>query len=130
MQKENSVSLWLGNIKLSKDLNKYLKVKYSVDGDLIPSDFAKDFKIRRYDDDFREAEFYEEPSNNIYELLEGFSYDNVIIDYFKSILKETLSESYNTVILLYNFEYDSSVIEINNSSGYFKYIGSTKYRGI
>lgn len=52
------------------------------------------------------------------------------ISYFKKSLGETLSEPYNAVVLLYNFEYDSSVNEINTSTVNLKYIGSTKYRGV
>lgn len=128
MQRENFVSLWLGNMKSMRIMEKYLKIKYSQDGDFIPSEFAEDFNIRRYDDDFREAEFYEKPSKNIYVLLEGFSYDKLIIEYLKGLFGEDLDKEYNTVILLYNFEYDDLIPEVNNKMGYFKFIGSTQYK--
>lgn len=128
MQKENCVSIWLGNIKSLKSLDSYLKIKYSKDGDFIPSEFAKDFNIRRYDDDFREAEFYEVPSNIIDELFEGFSYDNIISQYLKGLFGESLNKDFNTVILLYNFGYDGKVKEVNNKAGYFKFTGSTQYK--
>lgn len=130
MQKENYVSLWLGKIKSKKEMNKYLRIKYTRDGDFIPSKFAKDFMISRYDDDFREAEVLDDLSSNAYELLDGFSYDESIIPYFKNIIEKDLSDSYNTVILLYNFEYDDSVLEVNNEIGYIKFIGKTKYCNI
>jgi hypothetical protein len=128
MRKDNFVSLWLGRTKSSKTLDKYLKVKYSDDGDFVPSVFAKKFQIERYEEGFREAEFYEQGSNNIYELLEGFSYDNVLIEYFKNILGENVDATYNTVILLYNFEYNGSINEYRSRTEYFKFIGSTRYR--
>lgn len=130
MQKENFVSLWLGKIKSEKDMNKYLEIKYTKDGDSIISKFARDFNISRYDNDFSEVEFLDDLSNNVYELIEGFSYDDIIIPYFKNILGEDLESSYNAVILLYNFKYDNSVSEVNNEIGCIKFIGETRYNNI
>jgi hypothetical protein len=59
MQKVNFVALWLGRAKSAKTLDKYLKVKYTADGDFVPPIFAKKFQIKRYDEDFREVELYE-----------------------------------------------------------------------
>ncbi|WP_454192899.1 immunity 22 family protein [Paenibacillus sp. Marseille-Q7038] len=53
-------------------------VSYSDEGDFISSIFAKHFEIRRYDDAVREAEYYEEASNDLNQLLEGFSYDEIV----------------------------------------------------
>lgn len=128
MQEKNYVSLWLGTSKSKKSLDKYIKIKYTRDGDFVPSIFARDFKIERYDDDFREAKFYDEKSNNIHELLDGFSYSDVVVEYFKNEIGEELAVPYNSVILLYNFNYDGMVEEIKNGTEYFKFIGVTKYR--
>lgn len=59
MQIEGSVSLWVGNVRSSEELDRLLAVSYSDDGDFILSIFAKHFEIRRYDDAVTEAEHYE-----------------------------------------------------------------------
>ncbi|WP_202614168.1 immunity 22 family protein, partial [Parageobacillus thermoglucosidasius] len=65
----------MGNSKSYKDLQNYILNSYTEDGDLLPSEFEKDFNIDYYNEDFREVEFYDEPSNDLRVLLEGFSYD-------------------------------------------------------
>ena len=64
MQKEGFVSLWVGNVDSSEELEKLLKITYTEDGDFIPSKFAQSLGIERYDDAVREAEFYDEGGNS------------------------------------------------------------------
>lgn len=130
MRREDYVSLWLCNLDSIKSLEKYMDIRYTRDGDMIPSKFAKIFKIDRYDDDFREAKYFEESHNQIDKLLENFSYDHVLLKFFKKLVGEQLDTSYNTVILLYNFEYDGKINEVVNSNEEFKFMGSTKYRNL
>ncbi|MED3871863.1 immunity 22 family protein [Priestia megaterium] len=123
MEKQGIVSIWLGNIKNQKQLEKYVDLTYDEEGESVPSKFFEDFNIDmdETDEDFIEKAVLEAKSDEISVLLEGCSYEEVIIPIIKEKIK--LNSSYNTVILIYNFEYKSLV----NSSGDFDYITSTSY---
>lgn len=126
MQKKGYVSLWAGNINSSEELDKLLKISYTEDGDFIPSMFAHRFGIERYDDALKEAEYYNEADNVLSRLLEGFSYDDVIIPKFISFCDEILQRKYNAVILLYDFKYvDYNKTIINKSI--LEFLGSVEY---
>ncbi|PZD93019.1 hypothetical protein DNH61_24845 [Paenibacillus sambharensis] len=128
MEKEGFVSLWVGNVQSFEELNRLLTVSYSDEGDFAPSIFAKHFEIRRYDDAVREAEYYEEASNDLSQLLEGFSYDEEIIPKFIAIEQEGLPNESNAVVLLYNFQYAGAVSESTILSNYLRFVGAVKYR--
>ncbi|MEK3903617.1 MULTISPECIES: immunity 22 family protein [unclassified Paenibacillus] len=128
MEQEGFVSLWVGNVKSFEELDRLLMVSYSDEGDFIPSIFANHFEIRRYDDAVREAEYYEEASNNLNLLLEGFSYDDQIAPKFNTLVQEELSNDINAVILLYNFKYTGQIAEATFSSNYLKYLGTVEYQ--
>jgi hypothetical protein len=123
MEKQGRVSIWLGNIKSQNHLEKYVDITYDEDGESIPSMFFVDFNIDicEIDEDFIEKEVLEVKSNNISILLEGCSYEEIILPKIKKVLQ--LNKSYNAVILIYNFEYDHLVY----SSEDFDYITSTSY---
>ncbi|SFK09923.1 MULTISPECIES: immunity 22 family protein [unclassified Bacillus (in: firmicutes)] len=123
MEKQGMVSIWLGNIKTQNQLEKYADLTYDEDGESIPSKFFVDFNIDRneIDEDFIEKEVLEEESDNISVLLEGCSYDEIILPKIREYVN--LNKSYNTIILIYNFEYQNLV----NSSGDFDYVTSTSY---
>ena len=127
MKVKGIVSLWLGCIDSDDALDELMEVKYNKDGDSFPSKFAEIFFISRYDDDYREADFYEKPKNSLEKVLEGFSYYKIITPKFKEfkIIQEV--KDYNCVILLYDFEYDGKVKKSKQKSLYLEYIGSTKY---
>ncbi len=124
MEKEGFVSLFIGNSSSSEELQNYILVSYSEDGDAISSRFEKDFNIVSYDHDFIEAEFYEEPSDDLRVLLEGFSYDKEITPKFIKICGERLNQEANSVILLYNFQYHENVIETDQ----FRFLGTIQYK--
>ncbi|SFA47597.1 Immunity protein 22 [Parageobacillus thermantarcticus] len=124
MEKEGFVSLFIGNSKSYKDLQNYILNSYTEDGDLLPSEFEKDFNIDYYNEDFREVEFYDEPSNDLRVLLEGFSYDEEIIPKFIELCGERLNQEVNSVILLYNFQYNGHVNEKNQ----FRFLGTVQYK--
>lgn len=124
MEKEGFVSLFIGNFKSYKDLQNYILNSYTEDGDLLPSEFEKDFNIDYYNEDFREVEFYDEPSNDLRVLLEGFSYDEEIIPKFIELCGERLNQEMNSVILLYNFQYNGHVNEKNQ----FRFLGTVQYK--
>ncbi|WP_223837446.1 immunity 22 family protein [Bacillus swezeyi] len=116
------------NINSPDELDKIIKTSYTEDGDFIPSIFARSFDIERYDDAVREADFYEEPSNSLSRLLEGFSYDDVIIPEFISMYGgDILTKKYNAVVLLYNFSYEGTKKMISISDTEFEFLGSAKY---
>jgi hypothetical protein len=123
MEKEGFVSLFIGNSKSYKDLRNYILNSYTEDGDLLPSEFEKDFNIDYYNEDFREVEYYDEPSNDLRVLLEGFSYDEEIIPKFIELCGERLNQEANSVILLYDFQYNGNVNEKNQ----FRFLGTVQY---
>jgi hypothetical protein len=108
-QEENYVSLWVGITDGISSLKEFVRNKYSEDGDLIPSPFAHDFNISRYDSDFVEIEYFDKPPSTIQDILSGFSYAEELIPKFAKLLKNTTIDSKtNAVILLYNFKYDNT----------------------
>lgn len=128
MEQEGFVSLWVGNVQSSEELDRLLTVSYSDEGNFIPSIFAKHFEVRRYDDAVREAEYYEEASNDLNQLLEGFSYDDEIAPKFNTLVQEELPNDINAVILLYNFKYNGEIVEATILSNYLRYLGSVEYQ--
>ena len=123
MDKQGSVSIWLGNLKREGDLDEYVTLKYDEDGDSLPSLFFRDFHINQYetDEDFIEVEWLGENSEDIAKLLEGVSYEEVIIPKIKKYSE--LNKTYNSIILIYNFVYSGEV----HASGKFDFIGCTNY---
>ncbi len=123
---ENDVSLWLGNFSSEDDLEEYMDVKYTKDGDSVPSQFEKDFKLGYYDRDLIEKDWIEVAENNIHDLLIDFSYDNQLIPQFKVIQKK-----YNTIILIYNYDYkqEKSFLNTTVKDAYeVDFTGVAKYR--
>lgn len=127
MEQIGAVSLWLGCLGSENDLAELLEVAYSEDGEYIPSKFARLFSIERYDDATREAEFYEEKFSSLAEMLEGFSYDEIIIPKLKDFPIRYPITKYNCVVLLYNFAYNQKVNVSEQENCYFEFIGSVKY---
>lgn len=97
MQKEGKVSLWLGTFNDEETFRELMEIKYTDDGDSIPSKFKKQFKIDYYDIDFSEIDYMEEKSNNLQVLLEGFSNDYEIIPKLNEIYNGGM---YNSIVLL------------------------------
>lgn len=120
--KQGMVSIWLGNIKNKSLLDEYVDVTYDEDGDSIPSKFYLDFNIDRdeTDEDFIEKDFVKK-SDDLSKLLEGCSYDEVIIQNAKK--KVNITKPYNALILIYNFEYENNI----QAAGEFEFIITTKY---
>ncbi|MGV7115120.1 immunity 22 family protein [Paenibacillus kyungheensis] len=127
MEKNGIVSLWIGTVINAEELDRLLTTSYSDEGDYIRSIFAEYFKIIRYDEDLREAEYYENKVDNFYQLLEGFSYDYKVISEFKKVTEE-LPENINVAILLYDFEYNGKVVQATIQSNYLQFVGSIKYK--
>lgn len=124
MQKEGKVSLWLGNFSDEESFREFMEIKYTDDGDSISSKFKKQFKIEYYDIDFSEVDYMEEQSNNLEILLEGFSNDYEIIPKFKEMYD---GHMYNSIVLLYDFEYDANKINYKNENNVLDFIGCVDY---
>lgn len=124
MREDRVVSLWVGQANSPDALDQYLQTGYTEDGDFIPSQFARDFGIRFYDEDFREAQYFEAPSQSVQSVLKGFSYDDVIVPRFTHLCGELFSEPVNAVLLLYNFEYKGEVDANAGGAVSMRYVGS------
>jgi len=118
MTKENIASLWLGGLKSESDLRDYVKQDCNDDGD-VSSDFMKDFLIDYYDHDFEES-YYKDDVLKREDLLEPLSYSASFIRQ----VDEIEWSKYNSVITLYDFEYDGNI----ESSSSMVYAGSYSYR--
>ena len=105
MIKRNKVSLWLGLFENAEDFKDYIKVSYDEDGNYIPSKFQESYCIKRYDLDAMESDWISERCSDVESLLMGFSGDDEIIPKFQKMLENKKIEDYNSIVLLYNFEY-------------------------
>ncbi|CAH0270827.1 hypothetical protein SRABI96_03687 [Peribacillus sp. Bi96] len=123
MEKQGMASIWFGNIKKENSIEEYVDLKYDEDGESVPSKFFIDFNIDmdETDVDFIEKAELKENSNNISVMLEGCSYEEIMIPKINEHFN--LTKSYNAVILIYNFEYDNKI----NSIGEFDFITSISY---
>ncbi|MGQ7106292.1 immunity 22 family protein [Bacillus cereus] len=123
MEVHGIVSIWLGNMKTQDQLDAYINVTYDEEGNAMPASFFVDFNIDMIDvdEDFIEKEVLEEASDNVSMLLTGCSYDDKILSRIKEVVK--LNKSYNSIVLIYNFQYDNSV---SNCEG-FNFVTATSY---
>ncbi|WP_121616433.1 immunity 22 family protein [Virgibacillus halodenitrificans] len=120
---KNDVSLWLGCFQNFDEVEKYTEIKYDEDGDSIPSVFEREFNLGYYDRDLIEKDWILDSEDDIKELLIDFSYDNQLIKQFNNV---NLKSKYNTIILLYNYNYDKDGKPVNavEKHGYkLEYIG-------
>ena len=129
MEREGFVSLWVGHAESDLSLLEYVRIKYSEDGDYLPSQFLKDFNIDidEFDEDYIERICLNKETHSIEKLINGCSYEDIVIPKFKDLLSEDSFEKFNAGILLYNFQYDNKIKEINNSKNIFRFIGSVEY---
>lgn len=107
MIKENKVSLWLGFFENVDDFKNYIGVSYDEGGNYIPSNFQENYAIKKYDLDAIESDWISQKCSDVESLLTGFSEDYEIIPQFQKMLEHKNIENYNSIILLYNFEYMS-----------------------
>ncbi|HDR7659162.1 MULTISPECIES: immunity 22 family protein [Bacillus] len=129
MESPGVVSLWSGNCTSKMVLRKYVEIKYDNEGNRIPSRFMTDFQIDfiEYNQDLLECTYNEHVTSSLSELLQNASYSELIISELIDFYGENLEEQYNTVIRLYDFEYEELVEEAKLDSRNFKYIGSVIY---
>lgn len=122
---KNKVSVWMGNFENEKLLKKFIEIKYTNDGDSIPSLFEKEYNLKYYDKDLVEMKFINFKTSNIYELLKDFSYyESFDINNIK------INKEYNSVILIYDYE---NIIEEKikiDSNKKMEYLGQIDYEKI
>jgi hypothetical protein len=105
MEKQNRVSLWVGNLLSENELDEIMLEVYDEKGDS-SSKFMESFKIEYIDNQFQEV-FYYEDFQTKEEIFEGFSY----VDSFINKIPEIDWTEKNSIILFYNFEYNKNVTE-------------------
>lgn len=89
MEKEGLVSLWIGNMRSQDLLDEYI----SIDD---------------FDEDFIEKVCYWNDINTLKELINGCSYEDIIINKFINMIGDKLPKEINSAILLYDFVYDDN----------------------
>lgn len=123
MEKQGWVSVWLGNINDEDSIGEYVDLTCDEDGESVPSQFFIDFHIDmdETDEDTIEKAVYKNSSSDISTLLDGCSYEEIIIPKIKGSID--LKKSYNAVILIYNLEHNNEITSTDD----FDYITSTNY---
>ena len=127
MEKEGIVSIWLGISDSIKELQEYLQVYYSKEVDFINSKFEKDFNIQCFDEDLREINYLEQCSTSFGLILSQHSYSESIISNYINKFGDELDKKYNSIILLYDFDYMGSVKEASHEGLVIKFIGTVEY---
>ncbi|WP_243521868.1 immunity 22 family protein [Bacillus pseudomycoides] len=118
------VSVWIGNFESKAELMDYINIEYTEDGDSLSSIFEKNFHLDYYDRDLVEKKWISQPTNNIRDLLKGFSYSDQFIKRFDVINHE---KEFNTTILVYNLEYDAQETKIKYNNNEMEFIGVAQY---
>lgn len=126
-RKDNYVSLWLCKVNSEQKLEEYVDLDYDkVENDEIPFELGCDFLISWYDEDFLEISY--RPEDKGWDLLKEHSYMEELLPGLIERFQDEMDDKFNSVILIYNLDYDGNVKEVENQYGYFKFIGSFKYR--
>ncbi|MEI4802845.1 immunity 22 family protein [Bacillus sp. FJAT-51639] len=128
MEYRGMVSLWIGTSQSFNHLEEYVDVEYTEDGDIIHSKFGVNFGFGYYAEDNIEVNFYEKPNTKIEDILKDFSYSEIIIPKFKDLMKkENIEYDINSVILLYDFQYDAEKVKDIYEDLEFIFIGAVPY---
>lgn len=117
----------MGNFSNFDEVEKYTEIIYDEDGDSIPSVFEREFKLGYYDRDLIEKDWVPDTEDDIKELLVDFSYDDQLI---KQFIDVKLNSKYNTIILIYNYNYDKDgrpMSSVNKNAYKLNFIGTAEY---
>lgn len=129
MEYSGMVSVWFGVSKSFENLEKYVDIEYTEDGDSIDSKFGTNFEFGYYDEDNIEICFYEDPKNNVDDILNDFSYSELIIPKIKELINgDNLAYSINSVIVLYDFKYNEVKSGDESENIEIKFIGTVPYK--
>ena len=126
METENTVSIWIGNFATKLDLDEFINLKYDDEGEVVPSLFYDQYNIDidDIDDYLIEKEVFETSFTNLFDMLKVASYDNVIINNLKQKGINPNIEPNNTLILIYNYQFDSNILRTINT----EFIATVKYK--
>ena len=126
METENTVSIWIGNFATKLDLDEFINLKYDEEGEVVPSLFYNQYNIDidDIDDYLIEKEVFETSFTNLFDMLKGASYDNVIINNLKQKGINPNIEPNNTLILIYNYQFDSNTLRTINT----EFIATVEYK--
>ncbi|HEK9100075.1 immunity 22 family protein [Bacillus pfraonensis] len=128
MEYKGMASLWLGTSQSLNQLQKYVDMEYTEDGDSIDSKFGVNFGFGYYDEYQIEIMFYEEAKIHIEEVLQDFSYSEIIIPRFKDLMKRVdVEDNINSVIVLYDFQYDGEKVKDAYEGLEFIFVGAVPY---
>jgi len=127
VEKEGVVSIWLGKSDSIKDFQQYLQANYSEEGNYINSKFEQDFDIDCFDEDLREMNYLEDPSNSFSLIVSNHSYCESIISNYLKKLDDELDMEYDCIILLYDFDYMGNIKEVSHKGISIKFIGPCDY---
>ncbi|MDQ3036190.1 MAG: immunity 22 family protein [Myxococcota bacterium] len=119
------MSLWAGTAASEDAFELVLEVGFSEDGDFLGSPFSRAFGIDYYDEGLREAEYFQEPSDRLEVLLDGVSYQNVVLPRLRE--EGQLSGPVNCVVLLYDQRHDGPT-RWSGPDVVLEFFGSARYR--
>lgn len=123
METENTVSIWIGNFDTKLELDEFITLKYDDEGEVIPSMFYNQYNID-IDDYLIEKEVFETSFTNLFDMLKGASYDNIIVKKLKQKgIKANIAPN-NTLILIYNYQFDSNVSRTINT----EFVTTVRYK--
>lgn len=125
MEEEGTVSLWLGDASSREAFEAALAVTFSADGDSLGSPFSRAFRVDHHDEGLGEAEYFDEASRDLAQLLKGASYDDVVIERFQRQVPAV--EPANCVVLLFNYRHEQPVTWTGTGVS-FRFLGSVTYR--
>ncbi|VXB70074.1 conserved hypothetical protein [Bacillus sp. 349Y] len=129
MEYSGVASVWFGVSKSFENLEEYVDIEYTEDGDAIDSKFGTNFEFGYYDEDNIEICFYENPKNNVDDILNDFSYSELIIPKIKELINgDKLAYSINSVIVLYDFQYNEAKCGVEFENLEIKFIGTVPYK--
>ncbi|MCB4336361.1 immunity 22 family protein [Bacillus cereus] len=129
MENPGVMSLWIGNFRTKQSLKEYVEIKFDEVGDRTQSKFMRDFNLDfiDYNQDLLESTLIEDSTTSLTTLLSGSSYETEILSQFVEHYGEELPEIYDSVIRLYDLEYDGDIDEVKFISGNLIHMGSVVY---
>ena len=126
METENTVSIWIGNFDTKLELDEFITLKYNDEGEVIPSMFYHQYNIDidDIDDYLIEKEVFETSFTNLFDMLKEASYNNIIVNNLKQKGINPNIEPNNTLILIYNYQFDSNTLRTINT----EFIATVEYK--
>ena len=127
MEKEAVVSIWLGKSDSINEFQQYLQAYYTEEGNFVDSKFQRDFHIDCFDEDLKEMNYLEQSTNLFSLIVSNHSFCESIISNYIKEWDDELDIEYNSIILLYDFDYMGGIKEGNHKGLIIKFIGAIDY---